>query len=486
MLLLKKRAVGLGLICATLLPAADASASGWWQGTQALQQIFDPSALTTQMAPSLSYFAHAFMAVGAAIVIISSVRRVARARTGDESMGWVAGMVFTVALMAGGPRIGGQIFQAADALAASSGYKNSQAIFTAWEALRVVMPGQSPVSSVMATTNQTVDPSNTTKQDAAWTKRAWEWMKRAWGAMQNAAGSFVAGLRDALNDAVIFAILVVPAAALLLGTVVLSFGTYLREILHHVMDVFLPLMIAMLSLGATRAPAGAFVLKYIGVALWPVAWALGNAVALSLLVSTMDWVVQSCRDVLGPAVFASAATLNPVLKVGILPAAAPLMSWGLLTISALSILFCAVLLLVSAFAAPIALTKALTKGACFAEEQVRQAFAAMSTVTASPGNVSGSGGSSLFGAWAGRAAQSMQGVGSGAAAVSRAAGPVGWVASMAASLAARTAKRSSVAAASNVSDAAVSRSAPSAASILETLRSNSPSSSRMLAKRSQR
>jgi hypothetical protein len=345
----------------------------WWVSHEELMRLFDAEAMTRGIEAPLRTFSTVFMLIGFAAVLISAVQRVARARTGEESLGWVAGMVMTVALMATGPAIGGGLFRATNALAKDTQWSHEQTIPTAWKALRVILSPESPASQVLETAEET-NEEEIELQDAAWTKRAWTWMKRAWGAMKNATAGLITGLREAVTHVLIFVILLVPALGLLSGMVLMAFGSFFREVLHQVMDVFLPMMIALLSFSPLRDPALKFIIRYVSVALWPFAWALGNALAVSLLTSTMEWVVNSCREVLtAQAVAISVAVPSQV--GGLLAGAAPMMSWSLLIVLVAMIVFSALLLNASAVVAPIALTRVLTQGACFAQTHLREAMA---------------------------------------------------------------------------------------------------------------
>ncbi len=345
----------------------------WWVSHEELMRLFDAEAMTRGIEAPLQTFSSVFMLVGFAAVLISSVQRVARARTGEESLGWVAGMVMTVALMATGPSIGDGLFRSTNALAKDTQWSHEQTIPTAWKALRVILSPESPASQVLETAEES-NAEEIEMQDAAWTKRAWTWMRLAWGAMKNATAGLITGLRDAVTHVLIFVILLVPALGLLSGMVLMAFGSFFREVLHQVMDVFLPMMIGLLSFSPLRDPALKFLIRYVSVALWPFAWALGNAIAVTLLTSTMEWVVNSCREVLtAQAVAISVAVPNQV--GGLLAGAAPMMSWSLLIVLVAMIVFSALLLNASAVVAPIALTRVLTQGACFAQTHLREAMA---------------------------------------------------------------------------------------------------------------
>ena len=106
---------GFGIWLLLVLPSAAQQPQGdpaWMNSDREILNIFDPSSVTQGMRASLDRFAAAFTLCGVAAVIIGSVRRVAKSRGGEESMGWVSGMVITVALMASGPRLGDGLFTA--------------------------------------------------------------------------------------------------------------------------------------------------------------------------------------------------------------------------------------------------------------------------------------------------------------------------------------------------------------------------------------
>jgi hypothetical protein len=137
------------------------------------------------------------------------------------------------------------------------------------------------------------------------------------------------------------------------------------------MDVFLPMMIAFASFAPMRGAATSFILKYISIALWPVAWAVGNSIALTLLNSVVSWSVRAAADTL--------RTLPDTLKPlsfhdrGVIAMAAAWMPWLLIHVIWFTISVCALLLVASAIGAPKALGSMLTTGASFVGAQVQQA-----------------------------------------------------------------------------------------------------------------
>jgi hypothetical protein len=263
----------------------------------------------------------------------------------------------------------------------------------------------------------------------------------------------------------------------------ISFGAMLREILHQSMDLFLPLMIALLSFAPMRGVATSFVVKYVSVAMWPVAWALGNSVACSLLVSVMRWVISSGEKSLAAYNHLPMPTVFPEIgpaAAGLLPSAASGMSWGLLDVNVLTITFVAFLFIASAVAAPLALTSTLTKGTNFLGAQLKAAAdLAVSSASAvaplaSPVGAMKAPSQAMFSSLMMGAARSLSGVSARVGAFSEAGGPAGTVASTASRMLARASRAVSDAVDPNptipqLAESGLSAEAHEAASIKETL-----------------
>jgi hypothetical protein len=215
----------------------------------------------------------------------------------------------------------------------------------------------------------------------------------------------------------------------------------------------LPMMIGFTAFAPMRTQAANYLFRYVAVALWPLAWALANAIAVQLLTTTMDWAIQSSRDVITAASNLTGPVVTPA--GGIIATAAPLMSWGLLLSVAFMVFFSSFILNAAAVMAPIALTKTLTRGACFAQAQVQQAIASFSAAATTAAGVA-TGGTSLAAApaaagvaktvsssMAGIATQTSGGISAVASRLgtaSAAGGPVGRLAGIGASVLGKTAE----------------------------------------------
>lgn len=383
------------LVVLMAISATPAWAASWHDELKTLKELFSPAQVLGGMKDNLEYFRLLFTALGYGAVMISAIRKVAKARGGEESMGWVASMVMTVALMATAPFFGNVIFEASDDAAKQSKHDGLDSVQTCWDALLVIMPAESPVQEVLNDTAQNKDLVKNApkeKQDASWTKLAWTWMKVAWSSMTNAIDKIGGALSAVANRILVTVLLFIPAITLLSGMIFIQIGSFLRELLHQSMDVFLPMMIAMLSFGPMRGAASNFIIKYISIALWPIAWALGNALACSILISVMGWVIKVCQSSLAAINSTTNANVPPLsAAAGFLSGAAAALPWGLLEVIVLVITLTSLLIIASAIGAPLALTATLTKGASFASAQLQQAASVASTLA----NAAASGGTSL-------------------------------------------------------------------------------------------
>lgn len=421
------------------------AAPEWYTAVDQLRSAFDFKEPLSRMEGDLAYFRMVFTALGSGAVMIGAIRKVAKARTGEESMGWVASTVMTIALMATGPALGGELFKACDDVAKESHYKNTEAVTTCWNALLVILPGETPAQEVMEQPKSVKPPGPTQKQDATWTKLAWTWMKMAWTTMTDALGAIGAAFNGVVVRFFVILLLFLPSVVLVCGIVLIQLGEVLREFLHLTMDVFLPMMIAMLSFAPMRGAATNFLVKYISIAFWPVAWALGNAIACSVLLSVMRWVVSSCEQVMLKAKLITEIHHAEVgiASAGYLAGAAALLPWGYLFIIVGAITLTCLLIHVSAIGAPAALTALMTKGTAFASAQLSQAAAAAATVT----GAAAMGGAALAAApaagatilsstmssmtsVAARASSSLGGAASRLAPLAAAGGPAGFLASV--------------------------------------------------------
>lgn len=443
-----KRCVALVILMA--ISATPGWAASWHDELDTLKELFNPAQVFSGMKDNLDYFRLLFTALGYGAVMISAIRKVAKARGGEESMGWVASMVMTVALMATAPYFGNIIFKVSDDAAQQSKHDGVDSIKTCWQALLVIMPAESPVQEVLNDTGQNkelVKGAPKEKQDASWTKLAWTWMKMAWSSMTNALDKIGGAFSAVANRILVTVLLAVPAIALLTGMLLIQFGSFLRELLHQSMDVFLPMMIAMLSFAPMRGAASNYIIKYISIAFWPIAWALGNALACSILVSVMGWVIKLCQSSLSVINHTENPVVPPLAAAaGLLSGAAAALPWGLLEVIVLVITLTSLLIIASAIGAPLALTATLTKGASFASVQLSQAIstaqslagAAASgggTVMASPAAASLAGsGTSLVSSTALRASATMSSAAGRLASMGAIGGPAGIAASVGATV----------------------------------------------------
>lgn len=382
----RKLARALALIGLTLLTGGVGRAAPQWYGSvDQLTELFKFTHALENMAPNLEYFRVVFTSIGCGAVMISAIRKVAKARGGEESMGWVASTVMTIALMATAPQIGKWIFQACDDVADKSHYTPAAAITTCWNSLLVILPGDSPSQEVLQdAAKPNTPPAPTQKQDASWTKLAWTWMKMAWTEMSDALNQIGVAMKAVAVRFIVLLLLFFPAVSLITGMLLIQIGGFVREFLHQTMDVLLPMMIGLLSFAPMRGAATNYIVKYVSIAFWPIAWALGNAIACSLLLSVMQWVVQNCEVVLDQAhkiAVSPAPEVGPA-AAGYLIGAAVLMPWGYLFLIVLVITFTSLLIHASAFMAPAALTSVMTKGTSFVGAQLKQAASAAATVAA--------------------------------------------------------------------------------------------------------
>jgi hypothetical protein len=343
---------------------------------------FDVKLLFKEMATGMEYFSVVFLAVGYALVIISAIRHVAKARNGTESMGWVASTMMTIALMAIGPSLGDKVFSIGDEVAETSKFANTDALKTCWDSLLLIVPAESPVADSLprpkANLEAKPEKGPQQREDSSWTKLAWTWMKQAWVSMTSALDSISGAMMSVANHMFVVLLMYIPAVALLLGMIVVKLGGILRECLHQCMNVFLPMMIAFASFAPLRGAATSFILKYVSIALWPVAWALGNSVALTLLGSVVSWSVRAAADTLRTL----PDTLRPLTfhDRGVIAMATAWMPWLLVHVIWFTITICALLLVASAIGAPKALGSMLTTGASFVGAQFQQAGQAVANL----------------------------------------------------------------------------------------------------------
>jgi hypothetical protein len=366
--------VGVLLVASLLGGATSLSAQTapqWTQSLITLTQIFDPATVFTPLQPLLEKFELVFTAIAFTVVLIATVLRVARARTGDESMGWVASTMAIVAFMAltsslstSNFSLNRKIFDAGDAVTGWSGYDKFNIIRTAWYTMLLSTPPTSPAGDVLDTGQQVLAPTPETPTPA---QRLESWKVGAWKAIKKTVGGNFAAQKSAETSLTLFIMLIIPTLTLLLAILLILMGEFLRAMLFYCMGIFVPFMIGLLAFGPTRGAATSFLTKYVTVALWSVAWALGNEICLSLLTVATNWIVNSCQAVVASATATSAATTPLGFGTsGLLVAAAPHMAWGLLFVIVMLVMFVAVLLIGSVFLAPYAFSAMIAKGSSFA------------------------------------------------------------------------------------------------------------------------
>jgi hypothetical protein len=217
---------------------------------------------------------------------------------------------------------------------------------------------------VLDTGQQVLAPTPETPTPA---QRLESWKVGAWKAIKKTVGGNFAAQKSAETSLTLFIMLIIPTLTLLLAILLILMGEFLRAMLFYCMGIFVPFMIGLLAFGPTRGAATSFLTKYVTVALWSVAWALGNEICLSLLTVATNWIVNSCQAVVASATATSAATTPLGFGTsGLLVAAAPHMAWGLLFVIVMLVMFVAVLLIGSVFLAPYAFSAMIAKGSSFA------------------------------------------------------------------------------------------------------------------------
>jgi hypothetical protein len=208
-------------------------------------------------------------------------------------------------------------------------------------------------------------------------------------------GGNFAAQKSAETSRTLFIMLIIPTLTLLLAILLILMGEFLRAMLFYCMGIFVPFMIGLLAFGPTRGAATSFLTKYVTVALWSVAWALGNEICLSLLTVATNWIVSSCQAVVASATATSVATAPLGFGTsGLLVAAAPHMAWGLLFVIVMVVMFVSVLLIVSVFFAPYAFSTMIAKGTSFMGDLLvggSAAAAAASTVATGGASLVGGG-----------------------------------------------------------------------------------------------
>ena len=368
----------------------------WMQSLITITQIFDPATVYTPLQPLLEKFELVFTAIAFTIVLIATVLRVARARTGDESMGWVASTMAIVAFMAltssvstSNFSLNKKIFDAGDAVTAWSGYDKFNIIRTAWYTMLLSTPPTSPAGEALDTGQQVLAPTPETPTPA---QRLEAWKVGAWKAIKKTVGGNFAAQKSADTSLTLFIMLIIPTLTLLLAILLILMGEFLRAMLFYCMGVFVPFMIGLLAFGPTRGAATSFLTRYVTVALWSVAWALGNEICLSLLTVATNWIVSSCQAVVAAATDTSVATAPLGFGTsGLLVEASPHMAWGLLFVIVMVVMFVAVILIVSVFFAPYAFSVMIAKGTSFTGGFLAGTAAAPGAVASGSASLAGGG-----------------------------------------------------------------------------------------------
>jgi hypothetical protein len=235
----------------------------------------------------------------------------------------------------------------------------------------------------------------------------------SWKSIKKTVGGLFAAQKSANTSLMLFIALIIPTLTLLLAVLLILMGEFLRAMLFYSMGIFVPFMVGLLAFGPTRGAATSFLIKYVTVALWSVAWALGNEVCLSLLTVATNWIVSSCQAVVASATATSVATTPLGFGTsGLLVAAAPHMAWGLLFVVVMTVMFISIILIISVFFAPYALSAMIAKGSSFTGGLLvsGSATAAAASTVASGGGSLVAGGAAAKGApGAGRAMAALAG-----------------------------------------------------------------------------
>lgn len=171
------------------------------------------------------------------------------------------------------------------------------------------------------------------------------------------------------------------AIAVVLAAVIMFFMESLRYLALLVGAAILPLFVGALSFERTRGMGFTYITGMIGLCLWPVGWAIGNAVTLELVdlsVTTLagGQATTVIRDALAGNLPSDGAALTTVLvsTAGFSPIRW-LLGILLLLITVLWILFAAVTI-------PLAMVRTLTTGQEFLAQSVTNAAGSAGKVTA--------------------------------------------------------------------------------------------------------
>ncbi len=171
------------------------------------------------------------------------------------------------------------------------------------------------------------------------------------------------------------------AIAVVLAAVIMFFMESLRYLALLVGAAILPLFVGALSFERTRSMGSTYITGMIGLCLWPVGWAIGNAVTLELVdvsVTTLagGQATAVMRDALAGNLPADGADLTTLL---VSTSAFSVFRWVLgvllLLITVLWILFAAV-------SVPLAMVKTLTTGQEFLAQSVTNAAGSAGKVAA--------------------------------------------------------------------------------------------------------
>jgi hypothetical protein len=171
------------------------------------------------------------------------------------------------------------------------------------------------------------------------------------------------------------------AIAVVLAAVIMFFMESLRYLALLVGAAILPLFVGALSFERTRGMGSTYITSMIGLCLWPVGWAIGNAVTLELVdlsVTTLagGQATAVIREAIAGNMPANGADLVTLLT------AAPAFSVFKWVLGIILLLITVLWILFAAVTVPLAMVKTLTTGQEFLAQSVTNAAGSAGKIVA--------------------------------------------------------------------------------------------------------
>ena len=290
--------------------------------------IFDPRSFTRVITDETEGLLLICQLISALIIIGGLVTKM---RKDDAQMEGIASMVLKVGFIATVPFWGALLKDTGELIADATGYATfppyNQTANTATDISPVVkrvfwLAGEwtRDTSPQLEQINEAEEP--TQGQEESWWRQAAHWVAGTVKWAKNAMSGLWNALSGICHSLVLFVLGFAMGAICIVMVVLTYFAEILRLALYFIGLAILPIFIAGLGVETMKNQSVRYILGMVGLALWPVAWALTNIITVFFIRVAADFIAnilaaKALTDIFG--------TVSPTISMAL-----PYLSWGVI------------------------------------------------------------------------------------------------------------------------------------------------------------